>query len=178
MRAAVGVVIEFPEMYKLIDRPGIALEIADKLFILPALLERREADLLVELHRLCHLADMQRVGSQFVQRHGSFPFHWRQSLAALIICHDSAVVHYLSPSSGLSWGQYPGQCLGNGKSADRAPPAITKVPVLNNPLAGQSYTSAEVNNEKQGTSGDDKRRYNPRSPELRGHVQRHPQVRL
>jgi hypothetical protein len=177
MCATVGVIIELPEMYKLIDRTRVALEIPDKLLVLPALLERREADLLIELHRPCHLADMQGVGSQFVQRHGSFPFHWRQSLAALIICHGSAVVHYLSPSSGLSWGQYPGPCLGNGKSADRAPRAITKVPVLNNPLAGQSYTSAEVNKEKQGTSGDDKRRYNPRSPELRGHVQRHPKGR-
>ena len=42
MRATVGVIIEFPKMWKLIDRPGIALEIADKLFILPALLERRD----------------------------------------------------------------------------------------------------------------------------------------
>src|SRR6516164_11739984 len=69
MRATVGVIIEFPEMYKLIDRTGVALEISDKLLILPALLERRKADLLIELHRLCHLSDMQRVGSQFVKRH-------------------------------------------------------------------------------------------------------------
>jgi hypothetical protein len=55
MCATVGVVIEFPEMYKLIDRACVALEIPDKLLILPALLERREADLLIELHRLCHL---------------------------------------------------------------------------------------------------------------------------
>src|SRR5262249_20580388 len=34
-----------------------------------------EADLLIELHRLGHLADMQGVGSQFVKRHRWFPFH-------------------------------------------------------------------------------------------------------
>jgi hypothetical protein len=49
MRTAVGVVIELPEMYKLIDCTGIALEIADKLLVLPSLLERREADLLIQL---------------------------------------------------------------------------------------------------------------------------------
>ena len=63
-------------MNELIDRAGIALEIPDKLFVLPAFLERRETDLLIELHRLCHLADMQRVGSQFVERHRWSPFHW------------------------------------------------------------------------------------------------------
>jgi hypothetical protein len=34
-------------MYKLIDRARIALEIAHKLLVLPAFLERREADLLI-----------------------------------------------------------------------------------------------------------------------------------
>jgi len=76
MRSSVGVIIELPEMYKLIDRAGIALEVTDKFLVLPALLERREADLLIELHRLCHLADVQCVGSQFVERHGRFPFDW------------------------------------------------------------------------------------------------------
>ena len=57
MRSTVGVVIEFPKMWKLIDRPGIALEIADKLFILPALLERREADLLPSCrHAACRFS--------------------------------------------------------------------------------------------------------------------------
>ena len=46
MRATVGVIIEFPEMYKLVDRARVALEIPDELLVLPALLERREADLL------------------------------------------------------------------------------------------------------------------------------------
>src|SRR6516162_9508363 len=66
MRAPVGVIIEFPEMYKLIDGAGIALKIPDELLVLPALLKRRKADLLIELYRLCHFADIQRVGSQFV----------------------------------------------------------------------------------------------------------------
>jgi hypothetical protein len=66
MRTPVGVIIEFPEMYKSIDRPRVGLEIPDELFVLPALLERREADLLIELYRLGHLADMQCVGSQFL----------------------------------------------------------------------------------------------------------------
>src|SRR5262249_33792693 len=75
MRSPVGVIVELPEMYKLIDHAGIALEIPDKLFVLPALLERREADLLIEFYYLCHLADIQRVGSEFVERHRRFPFH-------------------------------------------------------------------------------------------------------
>jgi hypothetical protein len=53
-------------MYKLIDCACVALEISDELLVLPALLKCREADLLIELHRLGHLADIQRVGSQFV----------------------------------------------------------------------------------------------------------------
>jgi hypothetical protein len=46
MCATVGVIIEFPEMYKLIDRACVALEIPDKLLVLPALLKCREAGLL------------------------------------------------------------------------------------------------------------------------------------
>jgi hypothetical protein len=42
MRTAVGVIVEFPKMKELIDRAGIALEIADRLLVLPALLECRE----------------------------------------------------------------------------------------------------------------------------------------
>ena len=63
MRSPVSVIIELPEMYKLIDRAGIALEVTDQLLVLPTLLERREADL-----PSLPLADMQRVGSQFVER--------------------------------------------------------------------------------------------------------------
>jgi hypothetical protein len=41
MRTAVGVVIELPKMHKLIDGAGIALEVADQLLVLPALLKGR-----------------------------------------------------------------------------------------------------------------------------------------
>ena len=36
MDATVGVIIEFPEMYKLIDCARIGLEVPDKLLVLPA----------------------------------------------------------------------------------------------------------------------------------------------
>jgi hypothetical protein len=35
MRPPIGVVVEFPEMDKLIDRTGVGLEIADQLLVLP-----------------------------------------------------------------------------------------------------------------------------------------------
>jgi len=78
MRTPIGVIIEFPEVYKLIDCARVALEISDELLVLPALLKCREADLLIELHRLGHLADVQRVGSQFVQCHRDSPFDCRE----------------------------------------------------------------------------------------------------
>jgi len=58
-----------PVMDKLIDRAGVALEIADQLLVLPASLECRETEFLVELHRLGHRADAERIGSQLVERH-------------------------------------------------------------------------------------------------------------
>ena len=39
MSAAIGVVIELPEMDKLIDRPGIGLEVPDELLVWSTLLE-------------------------------------------------------------------------------------------------------------------------------------------
>src|SRR4029077_5224503 len=85
---------------------GIALKIPDKLLILPALLERRESDLLVELHRLCHLANMQRIGSQFVERHRRFYLSFVcQSLEARITCHDAAVVRM------VGWSAFSRGCL-------------------------------------------------------------------
>ena len=39
MRTPIGVIVELPEMYKLIDRARVALEISDELLVLPALLE-------------------------------------------------------------------------------------------------------------------------------------------
>ena len=66
MRAAGGVIGEFPQMDDLVDGPGVALEIADEVARVTALLEGGKAELLVELHRLGHLADIQRVGAKFV----------------------------------------------------------------------------------------------------------------
>src|SRR5438034_9404286 len=39
MRAAVGIVVEFPQMHELVDRAGVALEIPDELSVLAAPLE-------------------------------------------------------------------------------------------------------------------------------------------
>ena len=47
MRSPVGVIIEFPEVYKLIDRARVALEISDELLVLPAFLECWEGNLLI-----------------------------------------------------------------------------------------------------------------------------------
>src|SRR6516162_6849175 len=122
MRSSVGVIIELPEMYKLIDRAGIALEIADKFLVLPALLERREADLLIELRRLCHLADMQRVGSEFVECHGRFPFHWRVDHLERGFIWEVSASGPTSPASCWSWGSAspPRASSATGKSPNRA----------------------------------------------------------
>src|ERR1700676_1255242 len=69
MCTAVGVVVELPQVHKLVDRAGIGLEIADELLVLPALLKRRETEFLVEFHRLSHRADAERGGSQLIERH-------------------------------------------------------------------------------------------------------------
>ena len=47
-------------------RARITLDLPDKLLVLTTLLERRKTDLLIQLHGLRHLPDIQRVGSQFV----------------------------------------------------------------------------------------------------------------
>jgi hypothetical protein len=70
MRAAV--VVELPETDKLINCAGVGLEIADELLILPALVKRRKAKFLVELHGLCHRPDAQRICSQRIESHRKF----------------------------------------------------------------------------------------------------------
>jgi hypothetical protein len=70
MRAAV--VVELPETDKLINCAGVGLEIADELLILPALLKRRKAKFLVELHGLCHRPDAKRICSQLIESHRKF----------------------------------------------------------------------------------------------------------
>ena len=71
----VGVVIKLPEMDELVDRASVGLEVAHELLVMAALLERREAELLVELRRFRHLADVECVRSQFVQRPSGILLH-------------------------------------------------------------------------------------------------------
>src|SRR6516162_8761312 len=59
----VGVVFKFPEMDELVDRASVGLEVAQELLVMAALLERREAELLVELRCFCHLTDIECVRS-------------------------------------------------------------------------------------------------------------------
>src|SRR4029077_15713992 len=60
-------------MHELIDHPGIALEVANQLLVVPALLQRGEAELLIKLGRFRHFTDVERVGSHFVNGHLSSP---------------------------------------------------------------------------------------------------------
>src|SRR5262249_34498997 len=69
MRAPIGVVLERPQMSKLVYRPSAGLEVADEVLVVASLLERREAKFLVELHRLGHRTDAERIGPQLVQGH-------------------------------------------------------------------------------------------------------------
>src|SRR5258708_30209055 len=69
VRAPAGIVVELPEMDELVDRAGVALEVADQVLGMAALFERRKSELLVELRRLGHLADVERVGPQFIECH-------------------------------------------------------------------------------------------------------------
>jgi hypothetical protein len=73
MGTAIGVVIELPEMDKLVDRPGVGLEIAHELLVLSTLLECWKTNLLVELHGLGHCFDRQCVRSPFVKSHRRSP---------------------------------------------------------------------------------------------------------
>jgi hypothetical protein len=70
----VSVVIKLPEMDGLVDRASVCLEVAHELLVMAPLLERRVAKLPVELRRLRHLADVDCVRSQFIQRHQGFSF--------------------------------------------------------------------------------------------------------
>src|SRR5262245_17161947 len=59
VRATVGVVVELPQVDELVDGAGVGLEVADQLLVLAALLERRIAELGVQLDRLAHFADVK-----------------------------------------------------------------------------------------------------------------------
>src|SRR5256885_5036593 len=57
VRAAIGIVVELPDMDELIDHARVGLEVADQLLVLAAFLERRVAELGIELDGLGHLAE-------------------------------------------------------------------------------------------------------------------------
>jgi hypothetical protein len=73
----IGVIVELPQMHNLIDRTGVGLEVAKQLPVMLALLKGRKADLLIELYRLGHCADPERIGSQFIEGHRALPFRER-----------------------------------------------------------------------------------------------------
>src|SRR5690242_2108690 len=74
MRSAICIIVELPKMQNLVNRSGIGLEVADQFLVMLALLERWKANLLIELHRLGHCADSERIGSQFTEGHCALPF--------------------------------------------------------------------------------------------------------
>src|SRR5579885_1652167 len=106
MPAAVRVVLEFPQMHQLIDRAGIALEIADQFSVLPAFLQRRVAKLLVQLYGLRHLPDIEGVSPQLVQRHGDFlPQSTRViALSSLVWRQTASAGFHATSTSGPGYG--------------------------------------------------------------------------
>ena len=101
MRPAITIIVELPQMQKLVDRAGICLKVSDQLLVVTAILERRKANLLVELHGLRHCADAERIGSQFIEGHRTLRF--RAAAAALYKpTLTGSVSHLISlrPSSG------------------------------------------------------------------------------
>jgi hypothetical protein len=67
MRPTIGIIVELPQMHNLVDRSGIGLEVSDQFLVMTALLERRKANLLIELHRLGYCARSERIGSRFIE---------------------------------------------------------------------------------------------------------------
>src|SRR5580700_8095639 len=89
MRPTISIIVELPQMQKLVDRACIGLKLADQFLVMTALLERRKSNLLIELHRLGHRANPERIGSQFVEGHHALPFvdDFEPSIALRIIPH-------------------------------------------------------------------------------------------
>lgn len=73
MGAAIGVVLELPQMHQLIDHAGIALEITDEVLVVPTLLDRRITELLIQPDCLRHLANVQCVSPEFIECHDACP---------------------------------------------------------------------------------------------------------
>src|SRR5262249_44860646 len=61
--------LKFPHVHELIDHPRIGDEIPDEVLVVATLLQRREPELGIELLRLSHFADVERVGTHFVECH-------------------------------------------------------------------------------------------------------------
>src|SRR5258708_16140969 len=90
VRAPAGAVVELPEMDELVDRAGVALEVADQVLRMPALFERRKSELLIERHGLGHLADIERVGAQFIKCHRRPPSARAYSIRSEIALRSGA----------------------------------------------------------------------------------------
>jgi hypothetical protein len=69
VRAPVAVILEFPDVHELIDHPRVGDEIPDEVLVVATLLQRRKPELGIELLRLSHFADVERVGTHFVECH-------------------------------------------------------------------------------------------------------------
>src|SRR6516162_6844880 len=69
VRAPVAVILEFPDVHELIDHPRVGDEIPDQVLVVATLLQRRKPELGIELLRLGHFADVERVGTHFVECH-------------------------------------------------------------------------------------------------------------
>src|ERR1051326_1936650 len=68
VRAPIRIVVELPQVDQLVDHARVRLEVADQLLVLAALLERRVAELGVQLDRLAHFADVERARPHLVCR--------------------------------------------------------------------------------------------------------------
>src|SRR5262245_17338229 len=69
VRAPIPIVLEFPDVHDLIDHPGVGDEIPDEVLVVATRLQRRKPEPGIELLRLRHVADIERVRTHFVERH-------------------------------------------------------------------------------------------------------------
>src|SRR6516164_11761814 len=69
VRSPVAVILEFPDVHDLIDHSRVGDEIPDEVLVVATLLQRRKPELGIELLRLSHFADVERVGTHFVECH-------------------------------------------------------------------------------------------------------------
>src|SRR5262245_15928485 len=69
VRTPVAIVLEFPDVHELIDHPRVGDEIPNEVLVVATRLQRRKPELGIELLRLSHFADIERIGTHFVERH-------------------------------------------------------------------------------------------------------------